>query len=556
MFRPEKSEEGSVSNECLEQDYDGSERTRADSFSLEFAASQWQNLVSNAEGLLMSLCSQGVPNETREQIQQWLFMKQECEGCFTNDGSLVKEKEAFYLDRIDEVTESESKSSIAKSESETEYSDSGAEIDDAVDLSQVEKRRQDFSDRLDVFMEKFRGKTDTIIAEFIGPIEPIAIPTENPRMPVSTYNLLKNQRRKSFIPLNLIENDRLPSSESSKKEFDLQSSLTQSKKYIKKFLRQLRKDSDQVSNSEKDEDAKKSKESQDKSKKLDKSLEKSANEEKKVPSKVYSDRHEDERRICAVENRQKALLKIDSKHVYSQEEKALRDEITNLRFTRDFLVEQRKSLDTKLNRDRAYTNSEQRRFLELDEAIEAVDSTIEYKNGAICGRKSFEEKSREEGEQMLLDRLMKLSEPEMRSLLFKYFQKTVDLRECGRTLEQEVAELDHRIEAQAWKIQALSGALQHANVKNESRLVTVHREHEEKLHLMFKHYTGTGTSSSADTHGAGTEEPRALLPSIPQPNAAAIPQQNLRKLQGTSSPHTTKVTRQRNKLIIQQHHKK
>lgn len=393
-------------------------------------------------------------------------------------------------------------------------------------------------------MDSFRKKTDTKIAEIVGPIVPVALPKDNPRVHVSTINMLKSQRRKSILPSNSSDNEKLPVSDGScsKKEFDLQSSLSQSKKKIKKFLRQLRKDDEQSTHSDKSEELKKSKETRDKSKKP---AEKSFFKDEKKHKPPLPESALEEAKHCKGNS-----MLVDC---VVPTDKILREEITNLRITRDFLVEQRKSLDVKLNRERSYTHSEQRRFIELDEAIEAIDATIEFKNGSICGRKSFEEREREEGEQMLLDRLMKLSEAEMRSLLFKYFQKTVDLREWGRKLEQEIAELDHTIEAQAWKIQALSSALQQANAENERRLVMVHREHEEKLHLMFRHYTGTGTgtSSSADTR---TDEPRALLPT--SAHSAAIPQQNLRKLQPNSPLPTTKVTRHRNKLIIQQQQKK
>jgi costal 2 protein len=47
-----------------------------------------------------------------------------------------------------------------------------------------------------------------------------------------------------------------------------------------------------------------------------------------------------------------------------------------------------------------------------------------------------------QGEKLLLDRLMKLSPMEMRTLLYKYFQKVIDLRENGRKMEIQLAELD------------------------------------------------------------------------------------------------------------------
>lgn len=108
---------------------------------------------------------------------------------------------------------------------------------------------------------------------------------------------------------------------------------------------------------------------------------------------------------------------------------------------------------------------------------------------------------------MLVDRLMNLSEQEMRTLLYKYFRKVIDLRESGRRFEQQLAEQDHQIETQTWKIRALSNAVQQAHIENERRLIMILREHDEKLHLMFRHYGGQVSANvvaGADTSTAGS----------------------------------------------------
>lgn len=269
---------------------------------------------------------------------------------------------------------------------------------------------------------------------------------------------------------------------------------------------------------------------------------------------------------------------------------ALRHEIRNLRKTRDCLVEQRRNLDAKFNKDKVLTTVEERKFLECDEAIEAIDATIEYKNELMCGRKGLvgeENGEREKGEEMLLARLMKLSTMEMRILLYKYFQKVIDLRESGRKMEMQIAELDRQAETQAWKIQALSNALQQAHLESERRLIAAQKEHQEKLHLIFRHFADetSGHSSGADDTekcrrqnkalkqrvleleamlykarnsqhtrgGASTSSAQPSQPTVTATQLPQIPQRNLKQLQGgASSSHTTKVTRQKNKLIIQQ----
>lgn len=104
------------------------------------------------------------------------------------------------------------------------------------------------------------------------------------------------------------------------------------------------------------------------------------------------------------------------------EQQSVRTEIRNLRKTRDHLQEQR----TKLKSLRSLDLSQQRRLLECDEAIEAIDTAIEVKNERICGKTSILDvscKRRDEGERMLMARLNKLTLTETRTLLYKYFQK-------------------------------------------------------------------------------------------------------------------------------------
>lgn len=253
MLKPQNNE-SDVQMCSQELNFSSEERARADSFSLEFATSQWQRLVTNAEGLFMTLVKQGVANDAREQIEQWLYLKQECTDCFTNDGSIIKEK-TYSLDRIDEVTESDGKSSVKGSESETEYSDSGAEIDDAVDLSQVESKRQDFAEKLEVLLSKLSDKTDELVSECVGPIKYLDIPVCHPVVQKSNFHSTNIKRRKSILPSNPDDSSML---DSTKKEFDLHASLTQSKKKLKKFLKQLRKEEEQ--NGSKTEENKRSKE--------------------------------------------------------------------------------------------------------------------------------------------------------------------------------------------------------------------------------------------------------------------------------------------------------
>lgn len=197
-----------------------------------------------------------------------------------------------------------------------------------------------------------------------------------------------------------------------------------------------------------------------------------------------------------------------------EQRESLRHEIRNLRRTRDHLLEQRCELARKLKREKVLTNTEERKLLECDEAIEAIDAAIEFKNELICGRKSVdtsvESLNRERGEQMLIARLNKLSEEEMRTLLYKYFLKVIDLRESGRKLEIQLLSIERERDTWEWRERMLSHAVRQARLEGERNAVLMQREHETKLTLMLRHLANETSSSGASleqlTGGNGGHE--------------------------------------------------
>ncbi|XP_016941109.3 kinesin-like protein costa [Drosophila suzukii] len=191
------------------------------------------------------------------------------------------------------------------------------------------------------------------------------------------------------------------------------------------------------------------------------------------------------------------------------QQESLRHEIRNLRGTRDLLLEERCHLDRKLKRDKVLTQKEERKLLECDEAIEAIDAAIEFKNEMITGHRSIDTSDRverEKGEQMLMARLNRLSTEEMRTLLYKYFTKVIDLRDSSRKLELQLVQLERERDAWEWKERVLSNAVRQARLEGERNAVLLQRQHEMKLTLMLRHMAEE-TSASSASYGE-----RALAP--------------------------------------------
>ncbi|KAG7188271.1 hypothetical protein KM043_007937 [Ampulex compressa] len=369
--------------------------------------------------------------------------------------------------------------------------------------------------------------------------------------------------------------------DSVKRILELESSLNTSKKQMEKLKRQLKKEEERKKQLEEElaEDQKKIRELEEKynltASKL-KEMQSESEDERNGKSKSdYTDKKKNLFDVSARISHLDHVLKEKSMDLErtadTDEKEALRHEIRNLRRTRDCLVDEKCDLDEKFQKKRTLSTVEERKLLECGETIEAIDAMIEHKNEMICGRKGFDENQsqREKGERMLMERLAKLSDGEMRTLFYKYFLKVIDLKESSKNLEVQMAGLETHIETQGWRIQTLSNALKQTKLEAERRIVLIQREHEEKLHLMFRHFAEETSSSGHERLDRDTElakfkrENRTLRKRLadveallkgPAPartaSPAKIPQQGLKQIAPSSLP-TTKVTRQRNKLIIQ-----
>ena len=109
----------------------------------------------------------------------------------------------------------------------------------------------------------------------------------------------------------------------------------------------------------------------------------------------------------------------------------VRNEVEELRKVRDLLVGERQKLDDKLHEQKSLSSSEERRMIELDESVEAIDGAIEYKNDIICGKQVVYDASYN-GEDALMKHLVRLGVAETRAMLHRYFVRVLDLRMEGR----------------------------------------------------------------------------------------------------------------------------
>lgn len=162
-------------------------------------------------------------------------------------------------------------------------------------------------------------------------------------------------------------------------------------------------------------------------------------------------------------------------------------EIQSLKAERERLLQQRVHLDEKLQQGTLLSTTEERRLIELDEGVEALEAAIEYKNDVISSKKKeLRKNDLTQSEAVLISRMNSLAPSETRSLLAKYFEKVIDLREADRRKELEINELEVKMDEQERVIRTLEHSLRSAGMENERRLVEQQKEYEKKMQMLMR----------------------------------------------------------------------
>uniref|UniRef100_A0A667FTQ3 Kinesin family member 7 n=1 Tax=Lynx canadensis TaxID=61383 RepID=A0A667FTQ3_LYNCA len=186
----------------------------------------------------------------------------------------------------------------------------------------------------------------------------------------------------------------------------------------------------------------------------------------------------------------------------AQSQQRLRGEIDALRQEKDSLLKQRLDIDGKLRRGSLLSPEEERTLFQLDEAIEALDAAIEYKNEAITCRQRVLRASASllsQCEMNLMAKLSYLSSSETRALLCKYFDKVVTLREEQHRQQIAFSELEMQLEEQQRLVYWLEVALERQRLEMDRQLTLQQKEHEQNMQLLLRQsrdHLGEGLADS------------------------------------------------------------
>ncbi|XP_025065467.1 kinesin-like protein KIF7 isoform X4 [Alligator sinensis] len=173
----------------------------------------------------------------------------------------------------------------------------------------------------------------------------------------------------------------------------------------------------------------------------------------------------------------------------AHDQQQIRQEINNLRQEKDQLLKQRLEIDNKLRQGTLLSPEEERILFQLDEAIEALDAAIEYKNESITCRQRVLRASASllsQCEMNLMAKLSYLSSSETRALLCKYFDKVVTLREDQHRQHIAFSELEMQLEEQQQLVSWLEVAVERQRLEMDRQLTLQQKEHEQNIQLLLQ----------------------------------------------------------------------
>lgn len=108
------------------------------------------------------MVTQGVTENEKKQIREWLFLKQECEDCLSSTDMTHPPQNKILLPIKEEET------SISKDQDDTEMSDQETSMQQASDENDSDAESPelpDLEDKIDVLMKNLELKTDILASE-------------------------------------------------------------------------------------------------------------------------------------------------------------------------------------------------------------------------------------------------------------------------------------------------------------------------------------------------------------------------------------------------------
>ncbi|CAF0877869.1 unnamed protein product [Adineta steineri] len=156
--------------------------------------------------------------------------------------------------------------------------------------------------------------------------------------------------------------------------------------------------------------------------------------------------------------------------------------------TREQLLKQKRLFTERLEQqDCVLSPTEERRLIEIDEAIEAIELAIDYQKNLITKRERDVQQSirASQGPDSPLFKISQLNDNESKELCRKLFEKVIDLKEGDNKNRRQFEEIKSQLQEQSETINELQSRLQASTLDADRRLTSVQQTHEEEKQLFL-----------------------------------------------------------------------
>ncbi|XP_058440989.1 kinesin-like protein KIF27 isoform X4 [Marmota monax] len=166
---------------------------------------------------------------------------------------------------------------------------------------------------------------------------------------------------------------------------------------------------------------------------------------------------------------------------------------------KEALLQEKSLLENKKLR----SSQEEHVLFQLEEGIEALEAAIEYKNESIRSHQNLLRASLQNlshSEANVLEKLTCLNPVDIRAILFRYFNKVVNLREAERKQQLQNEEIKMKVLERDNMVRELESALEHLKLQCDRRLTLQQKEHEQKVQLLLRHFKEQDGESIIETY--------------------------------------------------------
>ena len=158
----------------------------------------------------------------------------------------------------------------------------------------------------------------------------------------------------------------------------------------------------------------------------------------------------------------------------------------NLFQTQTNLIQERKQLDERLNQGLLLSTAEERRLIEIEEAVEALDIAIKFENDSIKDQETKLKKSHflnnsTDLTDTIMNKFTEIPHEEAKHLVKKFFQKIIDLKELERKKELINEELKVQLDEKDRLVQELKKSINLTSNDLDRRLNIQQQQYEKQI---------------------------------------------------------------------------